>query len=166
MYGGQIEGIGPRYCPSIEDKIMRFADKPRHQVFVEPMGLDTDEIYLQGLSTSLPEDVQLAFYRTIKGFENVQIMRNAYAIEYDCVDPLALKPSLEFKTVPGLDVYKRQDRTLFLVVVVGAVGMWTTAQTCFIKGKKRRSLSSGCGGEFVERWKQPSLFHWVVENSV
>lgn len=102
MYGGQIEGIGPRYCPSIEDKIMRFADKPRHQVFVEPMGMDTDEIYLQGLSTSLPEDVQLAFYRTIKGFENVQIMRNAYAIEYDCVDPLALKPSLEFKTVPGL----------------------------------------------------------------
>ena len=81
---------------------MRFADKPRHQVFVEPMGMDTDEIYLQGLSTSLPEDVQLAFYRTIKGFENVQIMRNAYAIEYDCVDPLALKPSLEFKTVPGL----------------------------------------------------------------
>ena len=102
MYGGQIEGIGPRYCPSIEDKIMRFADKPRHQVFVEPMGMDTDEIYLQALSTSLPEDVQLAFYRTIKGFENVQIMRNAYAIEYDCVDPLALKPSLEFKTVPGL----------------------------------------------------------------
>ena len=81
---------------------MRFADKPRHQVFVEPMGLDTDEIYLQGLSTSLPEDVQLAFYRTIKGFEKVEIMRNAYAIEYDCVDPLSLKPSLEFKTVPGL----------------------------------------------------------------
>ena len=102
LYGGKIEGIGPRYCPSIEDKVVRFTDKPRHQIFVEPMGLDTEEIYLQGMSSSLPEDVQLAFYRTIKGFEQVKVMRNAYAIEYDSVDPLALKPSLEFKTVAGL----------------------------------------------------------------
>lgn len=102
LYGGKIEGIGPRYCPSIEDKVVRFADKPRHQIFVEPMGLDTEEIYLQGMSSSLPEDVQLAFYRTIKGFESVKVMRNAYAIEYDSVDPLALAPSLEFKAVPGL----------------------------------------------------------------
>lgn len=102
LYGGKIEGIGPRYCPSIEDKVVRFADKSRHQTFVEPMGEDTEEMYLQGLSSSLPLDVQEAFYHTIKGFENIQIMRNAYAIEYDCCDPLELKPSLEFKKVPGL----------------------------------------------------------------
>lgn len=102
LYGGMIEGVGPRYCPSIEDKVMRFLDKPRHQSFVEPMGLDTEEMYLQGLSSSLPEDVQLALYRSIVGFERVQIMRNAYAIEYDCVDPLDLKASLEFIKVPGL----------------------------------------------------------------
>ena len=102
LYGGKIEGIGPRYCPSIEDKVVRFSDKPRHQIFVEPMGLDTEEIYLQGMSSSLPEDVQLAFYRTVKGFENIKIMRSAYAIEYDSVDPLSLKPSLEFNSVEGL----------------------------------------------------------------
>lgn len=102
MYSGKIEGIGPRYCPSIEDKVVRFADKPRHQAFVEPMGEDTEEMYLQGLSSSLPLDVQEAMYRTIKGFENIELMRNAYAIEYDCCDPLELKPSLEFKAVPGL----------------------------------------------------------------
>lgn len=102
MYGGQIEGIGPRYCPSIEDKIMRFSDKPRHQLFIEPMGLDTDEYYLQGMSTSLPEDVQIEFLRTIEGLENVEIMRNAYAIEYDCCDPTELLPTLEFKSVSGL----------------------------------------------------------------
>lgn len=102
MYGGQIEGIGPRYCPSIEDKIMRFSDKPRHQLFIEPMGLDTDEYYLQGMSTSLPEDVQIEFLRTIEGLENVEIMRNAYAIEYDCCDPTELLPTLEFKAVSGL----------------------------------------------------------------
>lgn len=102
LYGGKIEGVGPRYCPSIEDKVVRFADKPRHQTFVEPMGEDTEEMYLQGLSSSLPLDVQEAFYHTIKGFENIQIMRNAYAIEYDCCDPLELKPSLEFKQVSGL----------------------------------------------------------------
>ena len=102
LYSGRIHGIGPRYCPSIEDKIVRFSEKPRHQLFIEPMGLGTDEYYLQGMSSSLPEDVQLAFYRTIKGFEQVKVMRNAYAIEYDSVDPLALKPSLEFKTVAGL----------------------------------------------------------------
>ena len=102
LYGGMIEGIGPRYCPSIEDKVVRFSEKPRHQLFVEPMGLDTEEMYLQGMSSSLPEDVQIAMYRTIKGLEQVQVMRNAYAIEYDSVDPLSLKPSLEFKSVEGL----------------------------------------------------------------
>ena len=102
MYGGKIEGIGPRYCPSIEDKIKRFSDKPRHQLFIEPMGLDTDEFYLQGMSTSLPEDVQIEFLRTIEGLENVEIMRNAYAIEYDCCDPTELLPTLEFKKIPGL----------------------------------------------------------------
>lgn len=102
MYSGRIEGVGPRYCPSIEDKIVRFADKERHQLFVEPMGLDTDEFYLQGMSSSLPEDVQLAFLRTIKGLENVEIMRPAYAIEYDCCDPTQMNPTLEFKNIKGL----------------------------------------------------------------
>lgn len=102
LYSGRIEGIGPRYCPSIEDKIVRFKDKERHQLFVEPMGLDTDEYYLQGMSSSLPEDVQLKFLRTIKGLENVEIIRPAYAIEYDCCDPLELLPTLEFKKIGGL----------------------------------------------------------------
>ena len=102
MYSGQIEGVGPRYCPSIEDKIKRFSDKPRHQLFIEPMGLDTDEYYLQGMSSSLPEWVQLKFLRTIKGLENVEIMRNAYAIEYDCCDPTQLLATLEFKDIEGL----------------------------------------------------------------
>ena len=102
LYGGKIEGIGPRYCPSIEDKIVRFADKPRHQIFVEPCGLNTEELYLQGMSSSLPEEVQLKFLRTVKGLEHVKIMRTAYAIEYDCVDPLQLRPTLEFLDFPGL----------------------------------------------------------------
>lgn len=102
LYSGRIHGVGPRYCPSIEDKIVRFADKERHQLFVEPMGLDTDEYYLQGMSTSLPEDVQIKFLRTIKGLENVEIMRPAYAIEYDCCNPLELYASLEFKKIKGL----------------------------------------------------------------
>ena len=102
LYAGRIEGVGPRYCPSIEDKIVRFSDKPRHQLFVEPMGLDTDEYYLQGMSSSLPEDVQIKFLRTIKGLANVEIMRPAYAIEYDCCDPLELYPTLEFKKISGL----------------------------------------------------------------
>lgn len=102
LYGGAIEGIGPRYCPSIEDKVVRFADKERHQLFIEPMGIDTNEMYLQGMSSSLPEEVQLAFYRTIEGFENLKIMRNAYAIEYDCIDPTALRATLEFKKITGL----------------------------------------------------------------
>lgn len=102
LYSGRIEGIGPRYCPSIEDKIVRFRDKERHQLFVEPMGLDTDEYYLQGMSSSLPEDVQVKFLRTIKGLEHVEIMRPAYAIEYDCCDPLELLPTLEFKRISGL----------------------------------------------------------------
>ena len=102
LYSGKIHGVGPRYCPSFEDKIMRFPDKQRHQFFVEPCGLDTEELYLQGMSSSLPEAVQLKFLRTIKGLEHVEVMRTAYAIEYDCVDPLALKPSLEFLDLPGL----------------------------------------------------------------
>lgn len=102
MYSGKIEGVGPRYCPSIEDKIVRFADRERHQLFIEPMGLDTEEFYLQGMSSSLPEDVQIAFLRTIEGLENVEIMRNAYAIEYDCCDPRDLRHTLEFKKVRGL----------------------------------------------------------------
>ena len=102
LYSGRSEGIGPRYCPSIEDKIVRFRDKERHQLFVEPMGLDTDEYYLQGMSSSLPEDVQVKFLRTIKGLEHVEIMRPAYAIEYDCCDPLELLPTLEFKRISGL----------------------------------------------------------------
>lgn len=102
LYGGQIEGVGPRYCPSIEDKVVRFADKERHQLFIEPMGMDTDEMYLQGMSSSLPEDVQVAFLHTIKGLEHVEIMRNAYAIEYDCCNPQQLLPTLEFKQVKGL----------------------------------------------------------------
>ena len=102
LYSGRIEGVGPRYCPSIEDKIVRFSDKPRHQLFVEPMGLSTEEYYLQGMSSSLPEDVQLAFLRTIKGLEQVEIMRPAYAIEYDCCNPNELLPTLKFKKVSGL----------------------------------------------------------------
>ncbi len=102
LYGGKIEGVGPRYCPSIEDKIVRFADKKRHQLFIEPCGLDTEEMYLQGMSSSLPEDVQLAFYRSIPGLEKVEIMRSAYAIEYDCVDPLQMQATLEFPEFPGL----------------------------------------------------------------
>lgn len=102
LYGGKIEGIGPRYCPSIEDKIVRFADKERHQLFIEPCGLNTEEMYLQGMSSSLPEDVQLKFYHSIKGLENALIMRPAYAIEYDCVDPLQMDATLEFREFPGL----------------------------------------------------------------
>ena len=102
MYSGKIEGKGPRYCPSFEDKIVRFSDKKRHQLFIEPCGLHTEEMYLQGLSSSLPEDVQIAFIHTIPGLENAQIMRPAYAIEYDCVDPTALKATLEFNDLDGL----------------------------------------------------------------
>ncbi len=102
LFGGQIEGVGPRYCPSIEDKINRFADKERHQTFIEPEGLNTDEMYIQGMSSSLPEDVQDAFYRTIPGLENLEIVRPAYAIEYDCIDPLELLTSLQHKSIPGL----------------------------------------------------------------
>ena len=102
LYAGVIEGVGPRYCPSIEDKIVRFADKERHQLFIEPCGENTEELYLQGMSSSLPEEVQLAFYKTIPGLEQVKITRTAYAIEYDCVDPLDLTASLEVKVAPGL----------------------------------------------------------------
>jgi len=102
LYSGMIKGVGPRYCPSIEDKVMRFADKKSHQLFIEPCGLDTEEMYIQGLSSSLPEFVQRDIIKSIKGLENAQIMRVAYAIEYDCVDPLALYPTLEFKSICGL----------------------------------------------------------------
>ena len=102
LYGGDIQGVGPRYCPSIEDKVVRFKDKERHPIFVEPCGEDTEEMYLQGLSSILPEVVQNAMYRTIKGFEHLEIMRPAYAIEYDCVDPTTLKPTLESKVVEGI----------------------------------------------------------------
>lgn len=102
LYGGKIDGKGPRYCPSIEDKIVRFSEKERHQIFIEPCGYNTEEMYLQGLSSSLPEDVQLKFIHTIPGLENAQLMRTAYAIEYDCVDPTALDASLEFKDFEGL----------------------------------------------------------------
>ena len=102
LYAGVIEGTGPRYCPSIEDKVVRFADKERHQVFVEPVGIDTDEMYIQGMSSSLPEDVQIAMYRTLPGLENCEFTRPAYAIEYDCIDPAELKLSLEYKTINGL----------------------------------------------------------------
>lgn len=102
LYGGLIEGVGPRYCPSIEDKIVRFADKPRHQLFIEPCGMDTEEMYLQGMSSSLPEDVQIDFYHSIKGLENAVVMRPAYAIEYDCVDPTMMNSTLEFESFPNL----------------------------------------------------------------
>ncbi len=102
LYAGKIEGTGPRYCPSIEDKVVRFSDKPRHQAFVEPVGLDTEEMYIQGISSSLPEDVQIAFYHTIPGLEKAEFTRPAYAIEYDCIDPSNMKLSLEYKTIEGL----------------------------------------------------------------
>ena len=102
IYSGVIEGVGPRYCPSIETKIVRFADKPRHQLFIEPMGLDTEEMYIQGFSSSMPEEVQLRMLHSVAGLEHAEMMRPAYAIEYDCIDPLALKPTLEVKTVGGL----------------------------------------------------------------
>ena len=102
LYSGKIDGIGPRYCPSIEDKVVRFADKPRHQLFIEPMGLDTEEMYLQGFSSSMPEEVQLKMLRTLPGFANAEVMRPAYAIEYDCVDPTELLPTLETKKIQGL----------------------------------------------------------------
>ena len=102
LYAGMIEGTGPRYCPSIEDKVVRFSDKPRHQAFVEPVGEDTEEMYIQGMSSSLPEDVQIAFYRTIPGLEHAEFTRPAYAIEYDCIDPSELKLSLEYKKIDGL----------------------------------------------------------------
>ena len=102
LYSGVIEGVGPRYCPSIEDKVMRFKDKERHQLFIEPMGLDTEEMYVQGMSSSLPEDVQIKMLRTIPGLENVEMTRTAYAIEYDCIDATQLHPTLEFKEISGL----------------------------------------------------------------
>ena len=102
LYSGMIEGIGPRYCPSIEDKVVRFADKERHQLFIEPMGEDTEEMYIQGFSSSLPEEVQMQMLHSLPGFEHAQVMRTAYAIEYDCIDPTQLRPTLGFKAIKGL----------------------------------------------------------------
>ena len=102
IYAGIIEGTGPRYCPSIEDKVVKFADKDRHQIFIEPEGLHTNEMYVGGMSSSLPEDVQHEMYRTLPGLEHVKIVRNAYAIEYDCINPNQLYASLEFKKIRGL----------------------------------------------------------------
>ena len=102
LYSGVIQGVGPRYCPSIETKIVRFPDKERHQLFIEPMGLDTEEMYIQGFSSSLPEDVQLAMLHSVPGLERAEMMRPAYAIEYDCIDPTALRPTLETRAVRGL----------------------------------------------------------------
>lgn len=102
LFSGKIHGTGPRYCPSIEDKIVRFADKERHQLFVEPMGYDTEEMYIQGFSSSMPEDVQRKMLKSLPGFANAVTMRPAYAIEYDCVDPTQLAPTLEFKSISGL----------------------------------------------------------------
>ncbi len=101
LYSGMIEGTGPRYCPSIEDKVVKFADKNRHQVFIEPEGLHTNEMYIGGMSSSLPEDVQYEMYHTVAGLEHVKIVRNAYAIEYDCINPSQLYASLEFKKIKG-----------------------------------------------------------------
>lgn len=102
LFSGQIQGTGPRYCPSIEDKVVKFPDKERHQLFLEPEGLNTNEMYVQGMSSSLPEEVQIALYRTIPGLEHVEFTRTAYAIEYDCIDPTQLKLNLELKSIPGL----------------------------------------------------------------
>ena len=102
LYSGMIEGTGPRYCPSIEDKVVRFADKSRHQVFIEPEGLNTNEMYVGGMSSSLPEDVQYDMYRSVPGLEHAKIVRNAYAIEYDCINPRQLMPTLEFKNIKNL----------------------------------------------------------------
>ena len=102
MYSGVIEGVGPRYCPSFETKVVRFPDKLRHQLFVEPMGLDTEELYIQGFSSSMPEEVQVRMLHSVPGLRHAVMTRPAYAIEYDCIDPLALRPTLEVKAVPGL----------------------------------------------------------------
>src|SRR5690606_29399426 len=102
MYAGVMESVGPRYCPSIEDKVIRFADKTHHQIFIEPEGLDTCEMYVQGMSTTLPEEVQVEMLRTVPGLENAKIMRTAYAIEYDCIDATQLKRSLEYKEIENL----------------------------------------------------------------
>ncbi len=135
LYGGVIEGTGPRYCPSIEDKVVRFADKIRHQLFVEPEGWDTEEMYIQGMSSSLPEDVQIEMYRTVPGLENCEITRFAYAIEYDCIDATQLKLSLEFKELVVCSV-----QVSSMVVQVTKKQQpkvcWVVSMLCVISKKK------------------------------
>ncbi len=141
MYTGVIEGVGPRYCPSIESKIVRFADKTAHQLFIEPEGLHTEEMYVQGMSTSLPIDVQYEFLRTIPGLENVQIMRPGYAIEYDCVDPTQLKPTLEFKKIRGLFSAGQSNGTSGYEEAAAQGLMAGINAALFIKGQKPFILS-------------------------
>ena len=141
LYAGKIEGVGPRYCPSFEDKIMRFTDKKRHQLFIEPCGMDTEELYLQGMSSSLPEEVQLAFYRTIAGLEHVEIMRCAYAIEYDCVDPLQLDPHSNFRIYPAC-MAQASSTAAPAMKRLPHRGFWRESTPRGVHRKKNRSFST------------------------
>ncbi len=141
LYSGKIEGTGPRYCPSIEDKVVRFADKERHQLFIEPMGRDTKEVYLQGFSSSMPEDVQMKMIHSLKGLENAQVMRTAYAIEYDCADPLSLYPTLEFKDFPGLFGAGQFNGTSGYEEAAAQGLIAGINAAAIVKGKKKLTLS-------------------------
>ena len=136
IYSGVIEGIGPRYCPSIETKVVRFADKPRHQLFIEPMGLDTEELYVQGFSSSMPEEVQMQMLHTVPGLEHAEMMRPAYAIEYDCIDPLALRPRWRSRQIAGLYGAGQFN---------GSSGYEEAAVQGFVAGRQRRAEAAGAG---------------------